>query len=105
MKKRNGGKFGKKHGTLTDAAVVIADIAHACPHVTRVLPGVISSPRGSSGSGRRVKVVHEGHALRLSVTGNASHQEIRIYATDKATACSWMKTRMEAKGFNFVAPQ
>jgi hypothetical protein len=102
MKQRHGGKFGKKHGTLTDAAVVIADIGNKCPHVTRVIPGVISAPRGSSGSSRHVKVTCKGHALHVSVSSNASHQQMHMYTSDKAQACKWMQAEIEKVGFKFV---
>ena len=103
MKHRHGGKFGKNHGTLTDAAAVIADIGNTCPHVTRVIPGPISVPRASSGASRRVKAVVEGHALKLSVTRGASHQTLHMYATDNVAACQWIKAKAEAENFAFVS--
>lgn len=103
MKSRAGGKFGKNHSSITDAAVVIADIANACPHVKRVIHGVIRNSHRSSASSRRVKVSTGAHALRLSITVNASHQELYLFSEDHVAACDWMKPRAEEKGFTFVA--
>lgn len=99
MKARSGGKFGKNHSSLTDAGAIIADIAEKCEHVTRVIQGVISRPRGSSGSSRRVKIQYIGHALKLAVIAGASHQELFIYATDKEAAMQYIRTGAEKENF------
>ena len=99
MKTRSGGKFGTKHSTLTDAGAIIADIAAKCEHVTKVIHGVITVPRGSSGSSRRVKIQQVGHALKLAVIAGASHQELFIYATDKEAAQQYIKLGAEKENF------
>jgi hypothetical protein len=101
MKYRSGGKFGKKHGSIIDGAEVIADISNECPHVTRVIPGVIRLRRGKSGSSRRVKASLDGNSVLLRVTSNASFQEIRVYVADLNQAISWMKHRIEREHFTF----
>ena len=99
MKTRSGGKFGKNHSTLTEAGAIIADIATKCEHVTRVIHGVITVPRGSSGSSRRVKIQQVGHALKLAVVAGASHQELFIYATDNLAALEFIKMGAEKENF------
>ncbi|MCR4285779.1 MAG: DUF2103 domain-containing protein [Candidatus Kaiserbacteria bacterium] len=99
MKTRSGGKFGTKHCTLTDAGAIIADIASKCEHVTRVIHGVITVPRGSSGSSRKVKIQLVGHALKVSVVAGASHQELFIYATDKMAAQEYIRAGAKEKNF------
>jgi hypothetical protein len=101
MKKRRGGKFGNNHSSIIDAAEVIADISNACPLVTEIRPGKIKSPRNRSGRSRRVKVLVEGHSLLVRVVANAALQEFRLYTTNNAAACSWMKHRIEREHFTF----
>lgn len=99
MKTRSGGKFGKNHSTLTEAGAIIADIAAKCEHVTKVIHGVITVPRGSSGSSRRVKIQQAGHALKVAVVAGASHQELFVYATDRDAAQLYIKLGAEKENF------
>jgi len=103
MKYRSGGKFGKNHSSLTDAGAIIADIAVKCEHVTKVIHGVITVPRGSSGSSRRVKIQEDGYALKLAVTAGASHQELFIYATNKLAAVEFIRAGAEKAHFSVTA--
>lgn len=100
MKTRSGGKFGKNHSTLTEAGAIIADIAAKCEHVTKVIHGVITVPRGSSGSSRRVKIQHVGHALKLAVIAGASHQELFIYATNNPATVEFIRAGAEKANFS-----
>lgn len=99
MKTRSGGKFGKNHSTLTEAGAVIADIACKSEYVTKVIHGVITVSRVSSGNSRRVKIQQVGHALKLAVVAGASHQELFIYATDKEAAQQYIKLGAEKENF------
>ena len=100
MATRFGGKFGTSHSTMTDAAALISDIARKCPEITRIVHSVITSHRGSSGSSRRIKMQPDGHAIKLSVTANASHQVLYIYTSDKEAAQKFIKEGAEKKHFH-----
>lgn len=86
MKKRSGGKFGTSHSTMTDAAAQIADIAERSEHITKIVHGRMVVSRGSSGSSKRVKITHEPHLLKVSITQNGSHQILFVHARDLAAA-------------------
>jgi hypothetical protein len=83
---RSGGKYSGNHTTLTPAAALVCDIAHACPHVTRISPGFLKVGLKSANGNRRVKITEDGGQILLLVRDNASHQEIHVYATDKHEA-------------------
>ena len=79
---RSGGKFGGNHTTFIAAAVIVADIAAACRHVTIVPSGVINTPRNKSRSRRHVKIVGAEHCVLLGVTDGAAHQDVRVYTNN-----------------------
>lgn len=88
MKKnsRNGGKFNNKHGTLTETALIVADIANRCEAVTKISIGFIKAGLPSNNGQRRVKILDDGAEILLSVRDNSANQELHIYATDKQAA-------------------
>ena len=79
---RSGGKFSGNHTTLTPAACLVADIAHACGAVTRISPGFLKAGLKSVNGRKRVKITDDGAQLLLSVRDNTSHQEVHVYASD-----------------------
>ena len=79
---RSGGKFSGNHTTLIPAAAIVADIAHACPFVTKISPGFIKAGLRSVAGQRRVKITDDGASILLSVRDNTSHQEIHVYSND-----------------------
>src|SRR3989344_2133708 len=83
---RAGGKFSGNHTTLTPAACIVADIAHACDAVTRISPGYLKAGLKSVNGQRRVKITSHGSYILLSVRDNASHQEVHVYVNDMQTA-------------------
>ena len=83
---RSGGKFSGNHTTLTPAACLVADIAHACESVTRISPGFLKAGLKSVNGHKRVKITDNGSQLLLSVRDNTSHQEVHVYATDMQAA-------------------
>ena len=83
---RAGKKFTGNHTTLIPAASLIADIAHACPTVTKISPGFIKAGLKSVQGKRRLKITDKGTHLLLSIRDNTSHQEIHVYTSDQKTA-------------------
>ncbi len=83
---RNGGKFTGKHTTLIELAAIACDIADACPQVTKISPGFIVSGTKSVNGNTRVKISDSGGIILLSVRGNISVQDVRIYTTNIQTA-------------------
>lgn len=79
---RSGGKFSGNHTTLIPAAATIADIAHRCPHVTKISPGFIKAGLKSVNGKKRIKISDDGPSILLSVRDNTSHQELHIYSTN-----------------------
>ena len=95
---RAGGKFCGKHGTCVPTAAIVADIAKACPFVTRILLGYISSGLKSARGLLRVKLRDEGGCLLLSIRDNGAHQEIRVYVSDKEQAKLHLSTGIQKAG-------
>ncbi len=83
---RAGGKYGGGHTTVIPAAGEIADIAHQCSSVTKISPGFIKAGLPPTKGLKRVKITENESGLLLSVRGNISHQELRVYADDVALA-------------------
>jgi hypothetical protein len=96
--KRAGGKFCESHTTCITTAAKVADIAHACPHVTKINLGFITAGLRSAGGHRRVKIVDDGKSLLLGVRDSTSHQELRIYVSDLPAAKLAIVTGIRAKG-------
>ena len=83
---RSGGKFNGNHTTLIPAACTVADVAEACPAVTKISPGFIKAGLKSVNGIRRVKITNDKLCLLLSVRDNTSHQEIYVYVNDMQKA-------------------
>ena len=83
---RSGGKFCGNHTTLTPAACLVADIAHACDAVTKISPGYLKAGLKSVNGQRRVKIADQGSRILLSIRDNTSHQEVHVYADDAQAA-------------------
>lgn len=76
---RMGGKFGKRHSSMTEQAMIVADAAVKLPEVKRVIHGVIT-PICSASS--RIKFMEIPVGLKVSVYGKTAVQELFIYTTD-----------------------
>jgi hypothetical protein len=83
---RSGGKYSGNHTTITNTAAIVCDVAHACPHVTRISPGFVRAGLKPVNGNRRVKITEDGAEILLSVRGNTSHQQIHVYTTDMHAA-------------------
>ena len=83
---RSGGKYSGNHTTLIPAAAIVCDVAHECPAVTRISPGFIKAGLRSVHGQKRVKLTRDNGAILLSIRDNASHQEVRVYASDVQAA-------------------
>jgi len=79
---RSGGKYGGTHTTMISAAIIVADIAHEQLEVSRISPGVIKAGLKSANGQRRVKISDWNGGIMLSVRGNTTHQEVRVYTSD-----------------------
>lgn len=79
---RSGKKYGGTHTSLIPLAAVICDVAHQSPFVTKISPGFIKAGLRSVGGQRRIKISSDKTSLLLSIRDNASHQEVRIYASN-----------------------
>jgi hypothetical protein len=89
---RQGGKFGGNHTTFIDAAIILANIAAVREEVSCVSPGFISSGKGGGNGQRRVKISDAPWGLLLTVSQNASVQEVKVFtgnlhATKFGIAC------------------
>lgn len=79
---RQGGKYTGNHTTLTPVAALLCDIAHDCPHVTRISPGFLKAGLKSANGQRRVKIIDQEGGILLSVRDNTSHQEVHVYVAN-----------------------
>jgi hypothetical protein len=73
-----GKKSGGTHTTLIDAAESFVKTAEKLPEVTKIVLGFIKATPGKKGH-RRVKFATTRSGLLLTVRGNTSVQEVRIY--------------------------
>lgn len=102
MSKKNaraGGKYGGGHTTVIPVTGEIADIAHQCSSVTKISPGFIKSGLPPTKGLKRVKITETESGLLLSVRGNISHQELRVYADDVALAKACITEGAISAGF------
>ena len=99
---RSGGKFGGGHTTVIPAAGKLADIAHKCEVVTKILPGFIKTGLSPAKGLKRVKIAVDGASILLSVRDNISHQELRVYSKNLPTAIAFIAVRAKEAGFSVV---
>ncbi len=102
MSKKNtraGGKYGGSHTTVVPAAGIIADIAHACPFVTKISVGFIKSGLRTTKGLRRIKITADAGSLLVSVRDNISHQELRIYTNDTLSTKHTVASGAHKAGF------
>ena len=85
---RSGKRYGGNHTTLVPLAVLVCDVVHKHPSVTKIAPGFINAGLTTVRGRRRVKVTARTGGLLLAVRDNASRQEVHIYTTapDAVTA-------------------
>lgn len=76
---RMGGKFGKRHSSMTSQAVLVADAVVKMPEVKRVIHGVITPIRSATS---RIKFTEIPVGLKVSVYGKTAVQELFIYTAD-----------------------
>ncbi len=95
---RSGGKFTGSHTTCIPSAARVADVAVKCDVVTKVALGFIKAGLKSAHGKRRVKITDEGRSLLLSVRDNASHQELRVFASDVCRAQQILKQEIQELG-------
>ncbi|MDP2647706.1 MAG: DUF2103 domain-containing protein [Candidatus Yanofskybacteria bacterium] len=76
---RQGGKFGGKHTTFTDLAIILVDIARKRPEVKTISAGFIQQGGSSTGGDRGVKILDMRGGLLLKIRQSRSVQEVRIF--------------------------
>ncbi len=105
MSKKNtraGGKYTGTHTTVVPAAGIIADIAHACPFVTKISVGFIKSGLRTTKGFRRIKISTDTGSLLVSVRDNISHQELRIYTNDTIRTKHTIASEAHNAGFTIT---
>lgn len=102
---RAGGKFGGGHTTVIPAAGIIADIAEACPVVTKISVGFIKAGLPNVQGARRLKITVGDGGILLTVRDNTSQQEVRIYTSDVQQAVACVQSGARAAGFHVVFPK
>ncbi len=102
---RAGGKFGGGHTTVIPAAGVIADIADACPAVTKISVGFIKAGLPNIKGDRRVKVSADTGGILLTVRDNTSQQELRVYSSDVVGAIAHIRDAAHRAGFTVRFPK
>lgn len=95
---RAGGKFTGSHGTMTELAARVADIASDCSCVRKIAIGLIQTSRGRGGASRRVKILVMPWCLRLTVTANAAVQTLFVYGDSLSAMVQKLKEKLEAAG-------
>lgn len=101
MSKKNhiGGKKKKgKHTTIIDAAVRPVAIAKRMPEITGVAPGFIKMGLSSTRGAIAVKIKSEGTCILLSIRGNTSAQEIRLYTSNVLDAVKHIENEFQKDG-------
>ena len=88
---RSGGKYTGNHTTLIPAAALMCDVAHQSTSVTKISPGYIKAGLPTVGGQRRIKIIDEGGALRLTIRDNVSQQEVYLYTDDKKRTIAALK--------------
>ena len=78
-----GKKSRGTHITLIDAAEPLVKTAEKLPEVTKIVLGFIKATPGKKGQ-KRVKFTITRSGLLLTVRGNTSVQEVRIYTASPA---------------------
>ena len=78
-----GKKSGGTHTTLIDAAEPLVKASEKLPEVTKIVLGFIKATPGKKGQ-KRVKFTITRSGLLLTVRGNTSVQEVRIYTASPA---------------------
>ncbi len=96
---RSGGKFNSSHTTVVPSAGEIADIAERCPFVTKIALGFIKGGLPSANGQKRLKIMLDNGSLLVTVRGNTSQQELRIYTTDVQQTKRNIATEAKEKGF------
>jgi len=97
---RSGGKFGGSHTTLTDAAIIVADIVVRLPNVEKISPGYISSGLKPTSGGRRVKIENRGSNILLSIRGTITLQEVSVFTGDVQETMLAIAKGARDKGFH-----
>lgn len=96
-----GGKYTGSHSTTIPVAAVACDIAHSLSWVTKISLGFIKAGLKSVSGRARVKIAEEGPScILLSVRGNTSHQEVRLYVTDVQNAKSAIARKLTEARIN-----
>lgn len=98
-KARSGGKYNRRHTTVTATAGEIADIADGCSSVHKISIGFIAPGLRSISGQKRLKVRKDGSCLLLLVRGNITLQEIRLFATDLARVEAEITEKAAQAGF------
>lgn len=101
---RAGGKVGGTHGTCVPIAGDIIDVAQKCPHVRRIVPGIIIPGQGSSGGKKRVKITSLHGGLLLKVRASGVAQEVRVCVSNAPDAIRWFTERLPKLGLEVSAP-
>jgi hypothetical protein len=80
----------------------IADIAEQCAFVTKISLGFIKAGLPSAKGLKRLKIAVDNGSLFLTVRGNTSQQELRIYVTDVEKAKGAIIKEARSAGFSIT---
>ena len=98
-KSRTGSKYGGTHTSIIPTAGVICDITNDCPHVKRISTGFIKAGLKPLRGQSRIKFKSDGKSLLLSIRGNTSHQEIRVYSNNIEITKTFIIEKAKENGF------
>lgn len=92
---RSGKRYGGNHTTLVPLAVLVCDVVHKHPSVTKIAPGFINAGLTTVRGRRRVKVTARTGGLLLAVRDNASRQEVHIYTTSPEAVTALLQSKVK----------
>jgi hypothetical protein len=90
------GPIKRQHGRIFGLDAILDRIAHACPHVTRIIPGRMGRKRGKSSGGLSIQyaTTRGGGApsgLKCIYTRQGSWQEVFLVCSDTEAATAWLE--------------
>lgn len=77
-----GDKIASSHTTATEAAAPLVKKLVRDPRVNKLSLGPIDNATSPRSGNPRVKIIDEGTAIILAVSGGGSHQDIRVMLTN-----------------------
>lgn len=91
-------KQTSSHHTFTNKAEIVRKWAEKIPEITKISAGFISNI-GTAKFNCRIKIKHEQACLLLSVRGQTSIQDVRLYTNDKSKIENLLENFCKDNGF------